>query len=113
MFMVQLLALSYHKKLNIVRDKEEVSETIHQLLCIFLSRIGPNMPPEEGVDVSAALQCEITHRADPECSIRRLLLMSYFPSGFWSRLITRILADDAIVHIVRSFFIMPKEVREK
>lgn len=37
--------------------------------------------------------------------------MTYFPSGFWSRLITRILADDSIVEIVRSFFIMPKEVR--
>jgi hypothetical protein len=36
--------------------------------------------------------------------------MSYFPSGFWSRLITRILSDDAIVDIVRAFFIMPKEV---
>jgi len=71
------------------------------------------MPTEEGVDVSAALQCEITHRSDPECSIRRLLLMSYFPSGFWSRLITRILADDTIVDIVRAFFIMPKEVRHK
>jgi hypothetical protein len=71
------------------------------------------MPTEEGVDVTAALQCEITHRSDPECSIRRLLLMSYFPSGFWSRLITRILADDAIVDIVRAFFIMPKEVRYK
>jgi hypothetical protein len=71
------------------------------------------MPTEEGVDVTAALQCEVTHRLDPECSIRRLLLMSYFPSGFWSRLITRILADDAIVDIVRAFFIMPKEVRNK
>jgi hypothetical protein len=39
--------------------------------------------------------------------------MSYFPSGFWSRLITRILADDAIVDIVRSFFIVPKEVRSR
>lgn len=60
--------------------------------------------------VAAAASCELTHRSDPEASIRRLLLMSYFPSGFWSRLMTRILADDAVVDIVRSFFIMPKEV---
>ncbi|XP_067008597.2 leucine-rich repeat serine/threonine-protein kinase 1 [Anabrus simplex] len=73
-------------------------------------KISAPAAPEEIVDVSPNLQCEITHRSDPECSIRRLLLMSYFPSGFWSRLITRILADDAIVDIVRSFFIMPKEV---
>lgn len=36
--------------------------------------------------------------------------MSYFPSGFWSRLISRILADDSIIDIIRSFFILPKEV---
>ncbi|KAF5301002.1 hypothetical protein FQR65_LT08985 [Abscondita terminalis] len=45
-------------------------------------------------------------------SITRLLLMSYFPSGFWSRLISRILADDAIVDIIRSFFILPKDVAQ-
>lgn len=45
-----------------------------------------------------------------EKSLTRLLLMSYFPSGFWSRLMSRILADDTIVDIVRSFFVLPKEV---
>lgn len=45
-----------------------------------------------------------------EKSVTRLLLMSYFPSGFWSRLMSRILADDSIVDIVRSFFVLPKEV---
>nr|CAD7421952.1 unnamed protein product [Timema poppensis] len=71
---------------------------------------GPSYP-EEVQEVTATSNCEITHRSDPECSIRRLLLMSYFPSGFWSRLITRVLADDTIVDIVRSFFITPKEVK--
>lgn len=51
----------------------------------------------------------ITSRSDPEVSVRRLLLMSYFPSGFWSRLITRILGDDTIIHVIRQFF-MPTEV---
>ncbi|XP_022171675.1 leucine-rich repeat serine/threonine-protein kinase 1 isoform X1 [Myzus persicae] len=51
----------------------------------------------------------ITSRSDPEVSVRRLLLMSYFPSGFWSRLITRILGDDTIIHVIRQFF-MPSEV---
>lgn len=59
---------------------------------------------------AGALRCEVSTKADPEASIRRLLLMSYFPSGFWSRLMTRILADDAIVDIVRSYFVTPKEV---
>ncbi|EFN82819.1 Leucine-rich repeat serine/threonine-protein kinase 2 [Harpegnathos saltator] len=48
-------------------------------------------------------ECVLTSRSQPDCSVTRLLLMSYFPSGFWSRLITRILADDAIVEIVMSF----------
>ncbi|KAG5883328.1 hypothetical protein JTB14_032528 [Gonioctena quinquepunctata] len=47
-----------------------------------------------------------------EKSMTRLLLMSYFPSGFWSRLISRILADDSIIDIIRSFFILPKEVAQ-
>ena len=42
----------------------------------------------------------------------RLLLMSYFPSGFWSRLLTRILADDSVVEIVRSYFIIPEEIAQ-
>ncbi|XP_044740580.1 leucine-rich repeat serine/threonine-protein kinase 1 isoform X2 [Chrysoperla carnea] len=52
----------------------------------------------------------LSYRSEPDKSITRLLLMSYFPSGFWSRLISRILADDSIVDIVRSFFMVPKEV---
>ncbi|XP_030762504.1 leucine-rich repeat serine/threonine-protein kinase 1 isoform X2 [Sitophilus oryzae] len=43
-------------------------------------------------------------------SMTRLLLMSYFPSGFWSRLVSRILADDTIVDIIRSFFVLPKDL---
>ncbi|XP_031347203.1 leucine-rich repeat serine/threonine-protein kinase 1-like isoform X2 [Photinus pyralis] len=45
-------------------------------------------------------------------SITRLLLMSYFPSGFWSRLMSRILADDSIIDIIRSFFILPKDIAQ-
>uniref|UniRef100_T1K991 non-specific serine/threonine protein kinase n=1 Tax=Tetranychus urticae TaxID=32264 RepID=T1K991_TETUR len=43
----------------------------------------------------------------PDKSIYRLLLMTYFPSGFWSRLMTRVLADDAVIEIVRSFYKVP------
>ncbi|KAG4071917.1 hypothetical protein HA402_006078 [Bradysia odoriphaga] len=41
-------------------------------------------------------------------SITRLLLMSYFPSGFWSRLITRILADDQIVNAIGKIYTTPR-----
>ncbi|XP_055377695.1 leucine-rich repeat serine/threonine-protein kinase 1 [Condylostylus longicornis] len=36
---------------------------------------------------------------DPS-EIRRILLMTYFPSGFWPRLITRILSDEQIANAV-------------
>lgn len=45
-----------------------------------------------------------------EKSITRLLLMSYFPSGFWSRLITRILADDQIVNAIAKIYPWPRNV---
>ncbi|XP_063840315.1 leucine-rich repeat serine/threonine-protein kinase 1-like isoform X2 [Scylla paramamosain] len=72
-------------------------------------------PKKEGADGSPALcpeppAVQVTHRSAPHAAIRRLLLMSYFPSGFWSRLITRILADDTVVDIVRNYFVMPREV---
>lgn len=38
--------------------------------------------------------------------------MSYFPSGFWSRLLTRMLADDTIVEIIRSYFVLPREAQQ-
>ncbi|XP_018323262.1 leucine-rich repeat serine/threonine-protein kinase 1 isoform X2 [Agrilus planipennis] len=64
----------------------------------------------ESTEPGAALY-QISSRGSGK-SITRLLLMSYFPSGFWSRLITRILADETIIDIIRSFFILPKEVAQ-
>ncbi|XP_064473089.1 leucine-rich repeat serine/threonine-protein kinase 1-like isoform X2 [Ornithodoros turicata] len=40
--------------------------------------------------------------------IQRLLVLSYLPSGFWPRLITRILADDLVVEALRSYIIPPR-----
>lgn len=42
--------------------------------------------------------------SQPDKSISRLLLMSYFPSGFWSRLLTRILADIQIVNALKDIY---------
>ncbi|XP_050515571.1 leucine-rich repeat serine/threonine-protein kinase 1 isoform X2 [Diabrotica virgifera virgifera] len=61
-------------------------------------------PPEE-------VQYQLKSKASDK-SMTRLLLMSYFPSGFWSRLISRILADDTIIDIIRSFFILPKDAAQ-
>ncbi|XP_062537326.1 leucine-rich repeat serine/threonine-protein kinase 1 isoform X2 [Armigeres subalbatus] len=54
--------------------------------------------------------CDIQTLPRHEQTISRLLLMSYFPSGFWSRLITRVLADDQVVEAIRSLYPLPKNV---
>ena len=36
--------------------------------------------------------------------------MTYFPSGFWSRLMTRLLGDDFVIEIIRSFYTIPKDI---
>ncbi|XP_022246027.1 leucine-rich repeat serine/threonine-protein kinase 1-like [Limulus polyphemus] len=53
----------------------------------------------------------ITYQTNYNQVIQRLFLMSYFPSGFWPRLISRILGDDYIVDIVRSYFSLPKDIK--
>lgn len=40
-----------------------------------------------------------------EMGIRRILLMTYFPSGFWSRLITRLLADEQIIEAIKNCYV--------
>lgn len=44
---------------------------------------------------------------NPAVALCRLYLMSYFPSGFWPRLITRLLGDSTIFSMVLSMYDMP------
>lgn len=53
----------------------------------------------------------------PTCSVsaasqglRRMLLMTYFPSGFWSRLLTRVLADEQIIEAIRGVYVAAQDV---
>ncbi|KAG1714290.1 Leucine-rich repeat serine/threonine-protein kinase 1 [Nymphon striatum] len=64
---------------------------------------------DENIGASGSTEPPITIKTNPQKSIHRLLLMSYYPSGFWSRLITRMLADDSVVEIMRTYFEIPKE----
>lgn len=56
-------------------------------------------------------QCFVSIMNRPTSAIHRLLLMTYFPSGFWSRLMARILADDSIIEIIRSYFVVPRDAQ--
>ncbi|XP_063703322.1 leucine-rich repeat serine/threonine-protein kinase 1 isoform X2 [Culicoides brevitarsis] len=78
----------------------------------FHTTPSPSLPfsleaPTLTIDTSPKFDICTIHR--PEKAISRLLLMSYFPSGFWSRLITRVLADDQVVDAIRYLYPLPKE----
>uniref|UniRef100_A0A182PFW2 non-specific serine/threonine protein kinase n=1 Tax=Anopheles epiroticus TaxID=199890 RepID=A0A182PFW2_9DIPT len=70
----------------------------------------PTPTPADAGTLSPTAVCDVQMVPHPDRSISRLLLMSYFPSGFWSRLITRVLADDQVVEAVRSLYPLPKEL---
>ncbi|XP_068156290.1 LOW QUALITY PROTEIN: leucine-rich repeat serine/threonine-protein kinase 1 [Drosophila tropicalis] len=53
-------------------------------------------------------QCSPGNSASSQ-GLRRILLMTYFPSGFWSRLITRILADEQIIEAIRSVYVTAQD----
>lgn len=64
-------------------------------------------------DANVMLNCE-NHLTDtfetPVNELSRLLLISYFPSGFWSRLMIRILADTQIGEIAQNVYSDPDDV---
>ncbi|CAL8114388.1 unnamed protein product [Orchesella dallaii] len=73
----------------------------------------PKSPPQGSLTPTSDGSCENMkesffsfHRGKVP-SLNRFLLLSYFPSGFWPRLISRILSDDRIVEIVRNYFSPP------
>lgn len=53
---------------------------------------------------------KITSLHKPENSIYRIFLMTYFPAGWWSRLIVQLLADDVYSEITKNYFNLPDEL---
>ncbi|XP_037942769.1 leucine-rich repeat serine/threonine-protein kinase 1 isoform X2 [Teleopsis dalmanni] len=52
-------------------------------------------------------QCTVMNDSNNlEMGLRRILLMTYFPSGFWSRLLTRVLADEQIIDAIKNAYVM-------
>ena len=51
----------------------------------------PQLPPTtaDKAETNKRREYEINPRSEPDHVLLRLFLMSYFPSGFWSRLLTR------------------------
>lgn len=75
----------------------------------FLESLGRHQPSSSSLPPKPT--CDLTVVARPTLAFHRLLIMAYFPSGFWSRLMTRILSDDSVIEIIRSYFVIPAEAQ--
>ncbi len=79
---------------------------------LSLDEIQITIPSPDSLELPKSQpQCLVTLVNRPTNAIHRLLLMTYFPSGFWSRLMARVLADDSIIEIIRSYFVVPQKAQ--
>ncbi|XP_067619795.1 leucine-rich repeat serine/threonine-protein kinase 1 isoform X3 [Eurosta solidaginis] len=51
------------------------------------------------------IKCDTNEEFGFDVGLRRILLMTYFPSGFWSRILTRLLADDQITEAIKYIYL--------
>ncbi|EYB82696.1 hypothetical protein Y032_0353g3295 [Ancylostoma ceylanicum] len=64
----------------------------------------PSLSPKKSVNGDAATEAIFTFTFCPEKQLRRVYAMSYIPSGFWSRLVTRIIGDENVIRAVECLF---------
>ena len=96
----QTVAWSVCKKLGQTATiPTSVTETAHQVA-----------PAGSESGNKRAMVSMIEHTNNAAVSLVRLYLMSYFPSGFWPRLITRLLGDEAFYWLAHDLYDLPELV---
>lgn len=103
------VALTWDSRTLLIPSLLPVEETECSTVKIATKMTSWSVPqPKSSFEKEPSISSEIKVHPipQPNKSISRLLLMSYFPSGFWSRLLTRILADLQIVNVLKDIYPM-------
>lgn len=101
------IVIPLRSRLNIRPTSAKKSEGNHCKLKFTNQLCFKELNTPAPVDASLEALGKVTAEARHQQSIHRILLLSYVPCGFWARLITRVLADEAVSEIVRSFYQPP------
>lgn len=93
-------------------DKEDGDVTPTQIFSSEFPGTSENGPEESGTRSSreskgSLILPVVTSNHNPAAALLRLYLMAYFPSGFWPRLITRLLGDETFYNICMVLYEMP------
>ena len=114
----RLESLSANKHLYRLRGSSDPEE-LHIGASVFYagSQVARDPPKAQVVPTQSAssnlLLLAVKPCSNPIFSFCRLYFMTYFPSGFWSRLIVRVLADTSLYNVVKSLFCLPEELLSK
>ncbi|KAK6169175.1 hypothetical protein SNE40_020275 [Patella caerulea] len=74
---------------------------------------GPQTFHNCSIQESPLILLKMKPSCNPIFSFTRLYFMTYIPSGFWPRLITRVLADSTLFDVITELFELPPDLLEK